>query len=207
MVIQVSPIHTYFVAHLPKLLLSSTFLAAVGFLADSRLNALAFHALGFVACLSFLGHKEWRFIIYVVPVLNVAAARGARALSVAIGFLQNFLLYRFRCRISWPKGTLFGRLSFAAFAIMLLANSVCTLVYTYGSMENYPGGASLARFDEYCKSVDNGIPSHSSTQSRFLRLLQCMCIYPTWQHKQALVYSFRHTPLHTTLPSLPRVQG
>ena len=82
---QVSPFHTYFVAHIPKLLLSSTFLATIGVLVDSRLNALVFQALFFVVCLSFLGHKEWRFIIYVVPLLNVAAARGARALSVSLG--------------------------------------------------------------------------------------------------------------------------
>ena len=83
---QISPFHTYFMAHIPKLLLSSTFLAIMGFLVDSRLNALVAQALSFVICLSFLGHKEWRFIIYVVPWLNVAAARGARALSVSPSF-------------------------------------------------------------------------------------------------------------------------
>ena len=46
---------------------------------------------------------------------------------------------------------------------MLFANLVGTLLYTYVSMENYPGGASLARFNEYYKNVDNGIPSYSST--------------------------------------------
>jgi len=40
---------------------------------------------------------------------------------------------------------------------MLFANSVYTLIYTYGSMENYPGGASLVRFNEHYKDVDNGI--------------------------------------------------
>jgi len=92
-VTQVSPIHTYFVAHAPKLLLSSTFLAAIGVLVDSRLKVLVVPALSFINCLSFLGHKEWRFIIYVVPLLNVAAARGARALSVSLGSLQERFLY------------------------------------------------------------------------------------------------------------------
>ena len=71
---------------MPKLLLSSTFLIPIGFLVDSRLDALVVHALSFITFLSFLGHKEWRFVIYVVPLLNVAAARGARALSVSLGF-------------------------------------------------------------------------------------------------------------------------
>ena len=43
--------------------------------------------------------------------------------------------------------------------------------------------------------------------SRSLNFLQCMCIYPTWQRKQALVYSFRPVPLHTILPSLHRLWG
>ena len=30
-----------------------------------------------VAGMSLLKHKEWRFVVYVVPVFNVAAARGA----------------------------------------------------------------------------------------------------------------------------------
>ena len=87
LIIQVSPFYAYFAAHIPKLLLSSAFLVPIGFLADSRLDALVTQALSFVTCLSLLGHKEWRFVIYVVPLLNVAAARGAHALLVCLGSL------------------------------------------------------------------------------------------------------------------------
>ncbi|KAF9649276.1 alpha-1,6-mannosyltransferase subunit [Thelephora ganbajun] len=164
----VSPIHTYFTVHMPKLLLSSTFLAAIGFLADTRLDAPVVQALSFVMCLSFLGHKEWRFIIYVVPLLNVAAARGARAL------------------VSRPKGTLFGRLCFASFVMMLFANSLCALIYTYGSMENYPGGVSLARFNEYYKNVDN-VHVHISNLAA--------------QTGASLFLQTRSAPYHPSLPS------
>lgn len=88
---------------MPKLLLSSTLLVPIGFLADSRLDALVIYALSFVTCLSFLGHKEWRFIIYVVPLLNVAAARGARALlvfPVPLGNLSNTVRH---AESHWPK--------------------------------------------------------------------------------------------------------
>ena len=44
---------------------------------------------------------------------------------------------------------------------MLFANSVGTLLYTHVSMENYPGGASIVRFNKYYKNIDNGIPSNS----------------------------------------------
>ena len=62
---------------LPKLLLGSLPLAAVVFMLDSRVRVLLFPHLCFVALLSCLGHKEWRFVVYVVPAFNIAAARGA----------------------------------------------------------------------------------------------------------------------------------
>jgi alpha-1,6-mannosyltransferase len=129
---------------------------------DSRLDALVVQALSFVTCLSFIGHKEWRFIIYVVPLLNVAAARGARTLSVHFGSLETSLSHRSMCSVSLRKGTLFGRFCFGAFVMMLFANSVCTLAYTYISIGNYPGGASLARFNDHYKGVNDGITSRSS---------------------------------------------
>lgn len=74
---QVSPFHTYFTAYLPKLLLSSLPLSVLGFLLDSRVRDPMFPALAFVLLISGLGHKEWRFVVYVVPVFNIAAAKGA----------------------------------------------------------------------------------------------------------------------------------
>lgn len=104
---------------MPKLLLSSTFLVPIGFFADSRLDALVVHALSFVTCLSFLGHKEWRFIIYVVPLLNVAAARGARALSVSLGCLRISLIplniQRLTPKGNYTREALFCGIRFHAF--------------------------------------------------------------------------------------------
>ncbi len=52
----------------------------IGFIQDARIRALVQPALLFIFLMSFLGHKEWRFVVYVVPLLNIAAARGARTL-------------------------------------------------------------------------------------------------------------------------------
>ena len=70
-------------------------------------------------------------------------------------------MYCFSYSVSRPKGTLFGRLCFVAFAGMLFANLVYTLVYTSGSIENYPGGASIVVLNGYYKNIDNGILSYS----------------------------------------------
>ncbi|KAI0094379.1 Alg9-like mannosyltransferase family-domain-containing protein [Irpex rosettiformis] len=126
----VSPFHSYFTAHLPNLLTTSTFLSAVGALIDGRIRSLLLPVLAYVLLLSGLGHKEWRFVVYVVPIFNIAAARGASWL------------------ISRRKGSVFGRLAFLAVAGFLALNCVITFIYSVSSINNYPGGVTLARFNE-----------------------------------------------------------
>lgn len=53
-------------------------MAIVGAALDHRIRSMLVAPLAFIAVLSALGHKEWRFIIYVVPLVNIAAARGAQ---------------------------------------------------------------------------------------------------------------------------------
>ena len=72
----VSPFHTYFSTHLPKLLVSAAPLAALGFLSDSRIRTLLIPPVFFVLLISFLEHKEWRFVVYTIPLFNAAGARG-----------------------------------------------------------------------------------------------------------------------------------
>ena len=53
-----------------------------GFVRDARIRSLVLPAVGFVFLMSLIGHKEWRFVVYAVPMLNIAAAYGAQALYV-----------------------------------------------------------------------------------------------------------------------------
>ncbi|CDO71804.1 Glycosyltransferase Family 22 protein [Trametes cinnabarina] len=130
----VSPYHTYFSSHLPKLLLSAAPLSALGALLDSRVRALLVPYIAFIFLISAVGHKEWRFIIYVVPVFNIAAARGA-----------NWL----------PKNSLFGRLSFLALAALIAANCFATFLLAKSSFANYPGGAALYAFNRVFMSEEH----------------------------------------------------
>ena len=75
--LQVSPPLAYFTSHLPKLLLTSLPLSALGFLTEKRVRTLLVSPILFIALISFMAHKEWRFVVYTIPLFNVAAARGA----------------------------------------------------------------------------------------------------------------------------------
>ncbi|THH04867.1 hypothetical protein EW145_g5206 [Phellinidium pouzarii] len=122
----VSPFHTYVTSLLPKLLLSNTPLAALGLLIDGRIRSLLVSPISFIALISCLEHKEWRFIVYTVPIFTVAAARGASWMSV-----EDFTYY-----YSSP------------IECCIAANLLVTFVMTQVSMTNYPGGEALSYFNE-----------------------------------------------------------
>ncbi|KIP11676.1 glycosyltransferase family 22 protein [Phlebiopsis gigantea 11061_1 CR5-6] len=126
----VSPFYAYFTTHLPKLLLASLPLVLIGAITDHRIRSLLIPSISFVFLLSFLGHKEWRFLVYVIPVFNVAAAQGAAYLTTR------------------KLGTIWGRLGFLLTAGCIGINLCATIVWTVSSSQNYPGGDAMARFNE-----------------------------------------------------------
>ncbi|KIJ12871.1 glycosyltransferase family 22 protein [Paxillus involutus ATCC 200175] len=126
----ISPVHTYFTAYLPKLLLSSSLLSVLGATLDYRIRSMLCAPVMFVLTLSALGHKEWRFVIYVVPLFNIAAARGTLWMT------------------SRKKGFLFKHISFLCALSLIALNFIVTLTSTRASMANYPGGVALAAFNE-----------------------------------------------------------
>ncbi|KIO25047.1 glycosyltransferase family 22 protein [Tulasnella calospora MUT 4182] len=127
-----SPFHTYFTAFLPKMLLSSMPLALLGFIVDNQTRELSVAPIAFVTLISFIGHKEWRFIVYIVPLLNVIAARGASWMWVHFCSRSRSLAHRL-----------------AALALVggILANVAVTSLLTIASEANYPGGVALSRLN------------------------------------------------------------
>ncbi|KAG5716802.1 putative dolichyl-P-Man:Man(7)GlcNAc(2)-PP-dolichyl-alpha-1, 6-mannosyltransferase, partial [Termitomyces sp. T112] len=123
-----SPVYAYWTLHLPKLLLSSLPLSIIGFYQDLRIRRLLYPFIMFVGLLSLLGHKEWRFIVYVVPVFNIAAALGLRHLTSLFTRSNLFLL----CIFIFSFGT----------------NILLTYILTLTSINNYPGGTALTLFHQ-----------------------------------------------------------
>lgn len=73
----VSPWYTYFTSLVPKIsgvALPLALVAAIFGAVEVRYRRYFLPAAAFVGLYSFLGHKEWRFIVYVVPILNLGAA-------------------------------------------------------------------------------------------------------------------------------------
>ncbi|KAK9238171.1 Alg9-like mannosyltransferase family-domain-containing protein [Lipomyces kononenkoae] len=127
------PWHSYFSLHLPKLLLNPVTipLALIGVYVDlQRVGMTLAPYAAFVCIYSLQPHKEWRFIVYVVPVFVLAAAVGAAWIS---NRMQKKVIY---------LATTIGVLACVAGTLMISAGMLAV------SSTNYPGGYAVAAFHE-----------------------------------------------------------
>jgi alpha-1,6-mannosyltransferase len=127
----VSPWYYYFVNALPRLMLNPmTYMACIPIAvvnpaSQRRSFDLLVPLLSFVALYSFLPHKEWRFILYVIPGLTAVAADGA----------------------AWvwtrrSKSVIYAVLSLALMGSVLVSFVASTAILGISSL-NYPGGEAL----------------------------------------------------------------
>ncbi|KAM3716822.1 putative Dol-P-Man:Man(7)GlcNAc(2)-PP-Dol alpha-1,6-mannosyltransferase [Dirofilaria immitis] len=70
----VLPYFWYFYSAIPRAMFASTPLVFLGALIDRRLLAILMPVVCYIFLYSFLPHKELRFIIYTLPLLNVSSA-------------------------------------------------------------------------------------------------------------------------------------
>ena len=140
----VEPWYYYWVS-LPKLLLNPLvpFLAALSvvlawksslFLSEiiGKLRYLIFVPLLYVGTFSILSHKEWRFIIYIIPLLTAAAA-------VSAAYVHTHR----------SKSLLF-RLLHLTIVLSIPASLTASLAMGLISSMNYPGGMALDSLHTIC---------------------------------------------------------
>lgn len=132
----VSPWHYYFINAIPRLMLNPmTWALCVPLALVNRATRktsldIMIPLLAFVAIYSILPHKEWRFIIYIIPGLTGVAAAGASWIWIR---RAKTLLYR-----------LLG----LGLITSTLASFATSFVLLYISSLNYPGGQALIRLQE-----------------------------------------------------------
>ena len=123
--------------------------------------------------MSLLAHKEWRFVVYVVPLFNIAAAHGARTLWV---FLSNPLRHRADTTLYFvgkkyslhrrKKRSIRGKLALLTVTGALALNTTATVLLTRASMANYPGGSALALLNERYADSAHGKPTTTHPPSQ-----------------------------------------
>ncbi|ETW10429.1 hypothetical protein, variant [Aphanomyces invadans] len=152
------PFHWYFASALPRIMLTTVLLLPLGatslgsVVSGSKsipemiqtLRAAAFvdsatckyfvPVVLYVFLFSFLPHKELRFVLNAVPMLNYVAAVGATK------------VWRNRTKNRWPVVVALGSI------VLTLAGSV---VFTLASHANYPGGVAFQRLHELTSTVQH----------------------------------------------------
>lgn len=122
-----SPFLWYFYSAIPRGMALSVFLVPLGAIYEVRVRALLLPIFMFVFLYSFLPHKELRFIIYVFPLLNVAAA------AMCHRFWENRRKSNFQKILALGVvGHIFLNLLFTIFLLVIAG-------------VNYPGGVAIAR--------------------------------------------------------------
>lgn len=146
----------YYLKHLPLLLMSTLPLMAYTcahpvLRRKAQLDIVLLPMVGMVGGMSMLGHKEWRFVCYVVVWGNVLGALAASHLSVQhfpLSFLKEAGLYLMAdwmdvfCMYRWNRREKSWMALGMAWLVIggVCANVVATVGLTIISAGNYPGG-------------------------------------------------------------------
>lgn len=194
--IKVSPPLAYFTSHLPKLLNSSISFLPIGALIltlqksnstsfiSSNSFGMLFVSFSHIGLLSLLGHKEWRFIVYVVPLLNSISAVGISSRCVfslkfwpladealrsisesSLAFPHLFFSLDFASPSALRRRSRLLLLRLASLSLVLISLGLLTastLISTIASHGNYPGGDALRRLHQILDKDEKG-----ETFSRF----------------------------------------
>lgn len=128
----------------------------------------------YIGIMSLQPHKEWRFIIYTVPVFTVVAANG----------LASFLDRSF---LSWSRKVLCF-----IFVVLTILASIISVFMGYISSYNYPGGTAMQIANDLALSLEKpvkihlDVPTCMTGASRFGELHNDSIVYDKTETADAL---------------------
>ena len=168
----------YYVLSLPKLFLNPmvpiliastiviTWNTSISFLdALRRLRYILIVPILYVLGFSFLAHKEWRFIVYIVPLLTTAS-------SISAAYIHH---HRTR--------SLFYRLIHVILLLSILGSLVISIAMGIVSSTNYPGGMALDSLHTICNSSNARV--YLDVPTRMTGATLPLCIRNEWTYMKS----------------------
>ncbi|VDM96983.1 unnamed protein product [Thelazia callipaeda] len=163
----VLPFSWYFYSAIPRALSVSCVFVPIGLISDRRLAPIVTPVLLYVLLYSFLPHKELRFIIYAIPILNV---------SVAVCYARIWISRR---------KSLFRMLLAVAVLVNLLLNIICTAAFLFASSKNYPGAEALVSLQHMQRSDHNKpVSVYIDTYAAQTGVCRFLQLYDTWEYNK-----------------------
>lgn len=199
----VEPIYSYFTVHLPNMITNPILLGVVpiGLFQDSTgrnsLRILGFSSLLFVGIYSLLPHKEWRFVVYIMPILSLLCANATAAFVYERR--NKFLIYKIL-----PAFLILT--SIASFGVSFIKLGI--------SANNYPGGQALMQFNQMAVNetavVHLDVPTCMTGASKFAETVKTIT-YDKTEDEQELAkiwptFDYLITS-HSTSDAFPTVSG
>ncbi|CAO3669304.1 unnamed protein product [Umbelopsis ramanniana] len=160
------PMTAYFLSFLPRLLLVSYPLAGISYLADGRARRLLTPCILYVLAFSFLPHKEWRFIIYTIPIFTIAAA-----ITVNNVYVKS------------RKQSAANKVLLAFIAGSMLLSTLASSFMLYTSMYNYPGGQALETL-HHLESPEANVYVHMDGMTAMTGASRFGERYPLWRYSK-----------------------
>lgn len=160
------PITAYILSFLPRLLFVSYPLALASFAINARARQILLPCLIYIAAFSLLPHKEWRFIVYTVPLFTIAA--GTLVNDIYVRSLKKPLMYR---------TLLFG------ISVLILMSGMASSFMVYTSMYNYPGGHALEALHEL-ESPQANVHVHMDVLTAMTGASRFGERYPVWKYSK-----------------------